>query len=79
MTSSRSAQLLAKVLPWAFATRWGSRCLIAQCTKSRNTVLSLFDRIASKFDAEDGIVHDLTHKEFGSHCMCIACLSRASR
>ena len=35
------------------------------------------DRIAHKFDAEDGIVHGLAHKEIGNpHCMCIACLSR---
>ena len=35
------------------------------------------DRIASKFDAEDGIVHGLAHKEVGNpRCMCIACLSR---
>ena len=36
-----------------------------------------FDRIASKFDAEDGVVHGLAHKELGnSGCMCPACLSR---
>ena len=35
------------------------------------------DRIAHKFDAEDGIVHGLAHKEIGNpHCMCIACISR---
>lgn len=35
------------------------------------------DRIAAKFDAEDGIVHGLAHKELGNpNCMCIACLSR---
>ena len=35
------------------------------------------DRIAAKFDAEDGIVHGLAHKEPGNtQCMCIACLSR---
>ena len=35
------------------------------------------DRIASKFDSEDGIVHGLAHKESGNpDCMCIACLSR---
>ena len=38
------------------------------------------DRIAHKFDAEDGIVHGLAHKEIGNpNCMCIACISRASR
>ena len=37
------------------------------------------DRIASKFDSEDGIVHGLAHKEPNNlHCMCIACLSRRS-
>ena len=36
-----------------------------------------FDRIAAKFDAEDGIIHGLAHKEIGNtQCMCIACLSR---
>ena len=36
-----------------------------------------FDRIAHKFDSEDGIVHGLAHKELGNpQCMCIACLSR---
>ena len=36
-----------------------------------------FDRIAHKFDAEDGVVHGLVHKEPGRRdCMCIACLSR---
>lgn len=35
------------------------------------------DRIADKFDTEDGIVHGLAHKELGiPNCMCIACLSR---
>ena len=35
------------------------------------------DRIAHKFDAEDGILHGLAHKESGNpYCMCIACLSR---
>ena len=35
------------------------------------------DRIAAKFDAEDGVVHGLAHKESGNpNCMCIACLSR---
>ena len=39
-----------------------------------------FDRIAHKFDSEDGIVHGLAHKELGNpHCMCIACLSRRAR
>ena len=38
-----------------------------------------FDRIAHKFDAEDGIVHGLSHKEpSNQHCMCPACLSRRS-
>ena len=33
--------------------------------------------VAAKFDAEDGIVHGLAHKELGNpNCMCIACLSR---
>ena len=36
-----------------------------------------FDRIAAKFDAEDGIIHGLAHKEISNtQCMCIACLSR---
>ena len=36
-----------------------------------------FDRIARKFDSEDGIIHGLAHKELGNpRCMCIACLSR---
>ena len=36
-----------------------------------------FDRIGSKFDAEDGVVHGLAHKELGNAgCMCPACLSR---
>ena len=36
-----------------------------------------FDRIAHKFDTEDGIIHGLAHKEFGNpHCICIACVSR---
>ena len=36
-----------------------------------------FDRIAHKFDAQDGVVHGLAHKESrNQHCMCIACLSR---
>ena len=36
-----------------------------------------FDRIAHKFDAEDGIVHGLAHKEPGNpRCMCIACVTR---
>lgn len=35
------------------------------------------DRIAAKFDTEDGVVHGLAHKEMGNpNCMCIACLSR---
>ena len=37
------------------------------------------DRIASKFDTDDGIVHGLAHKETGNpNCMCIACFSRRS-
>ena len=37
------------------------------------------DRIASKFDSEDGVVHGLAHKEPSNpQCMCIACLSRRS-
>ena len=36
-----------------------------------------FDRIAHKFDAEDGIVHGLAHKEIGNpRCRCIACITR---
>lgn len=36
-----------------------------------------FDRIASKFDAEDGVVHGLAHKELrNAGCMCVACVSR---
>lgn len=36
-----------------------------------------FDLIASKFDAEGGVVHGLAHKELGNPgCMCPACLSR---
>ena len=36
-----------------------------------------FDRIASKFDSEDGVVHGLAHKELGNPgCMCVACVSR---
>ena len=36
-----------------------------------------FDLISHKFDAEDGIIHGLAHKEYGNpNCMCIACLSR---
>ena len=35
------------------------------------------DLIANKFDAEDGIIHGLAHKDHSiSNCMCIACLSR---
>ena len=35
------------------------------------------DRIASKFDTEDGVVHGLAHKESGNpDCMCLACFSR---
>ena len=38
------------------------------------------DLIATKFDAEDGIVHGLAHKEHGNpNCMCIACLTRRTR
>ncbi len=36
-----------------------------------------FDRIAQKFDEEDGVVHGLAHKELGNPgCMCPACLTR---
>lgn len=36
-----------------------------------------FDRIAHKFDSEDGVVHGLAHKEIGNpHCRCIACITR---
>lgn len=39
--------------------------------------MSVGFRIAHKFDAEDGIIHGLVHKEFGNpNCMCIACVSR---
>ena len=35
------------------------------------------DRIASKFDSEDGIIHGLAHLERGnSNCSCLACVSR---
>ena len=35
------------------------------------------DIIASKFDAHEGIVHGLVHKQLANlNCMCIACLSR---
>ena len=35
------------------------------------------DLIADKFDAEDGIVHGLAHKEYDNpNCMCIACITR---
>ncbi len=38
-----------------------------------------FDVMAEKFDAEDGIVHGLSHKQKNDpRCMCIACLSRRS-
>ena len=36
-----------------------------------------FDKIASKFDSNEGVVHGLSHKQtVDSNCMCIACLSR---
>jgi hypothetical protein len=36
-----------------------------------------FDIFASKFDAVDGVVHGLAHKQtINSNCMCPACLSR---
>ena len=38
------------------------------------------DLIATKFDAEDGIIHGLAHKEHGNpNCTCIACLTRRTR
>ena len=39
-----------------------------------------FDLISSKFDAHDGVVHGLAHKEPELRdCMCIACFSRRQR
>lgn len=36
-----------------------------------------FDVLAPKFDAAEGIVHGLAHKQLNDpNCMCIACLSR---
>lgn len=36
-----------------------------------------FDVVAPKFDADDGVVHGLSHKHHLSQCMCLACVSRA--
>lgn len=39
-----------------------------------------FDLIASKFDADGGVVHGLAHRQRSDpSCMCIACLSRRSQ
>lgn len=36
-----------------------------------------FDMIASKFDAAEGVVHGLAHKQaVDPQCMCVACMSR---
>lgn len=36
-----------------------------------------FDIIASKFDASEGVIHGLVHKQLGNpNCMCPACMSR---
>ena len=35
------------------------------------------DQIANKFDADDGVIHGLVHKEPAKRdCMCIACITR---
>ncbi len=38
-----------------------------------------FDRIASKFDQEAGVIHGLAHLSTDSECTCIACFSRQGR
>jgi len=39
-----------------------------------------FDVIASKFDATEGVVHGLSHKQtIDPNCMCLACASRSRR
>ena len=38
-----------------------------------------FDRIASKFDRESGVLHGLAHLTGDSSCSCLACFSRQSR
>jgi hypothetical protein len=38
---------------------------------------SYFDIISSKFDAENGVIHGLSHKhQLPTRCMCLACASR---
>jgi len=38
-----------------------------------------FDRIASKFDQEGGVVHGLSHLSTDPNCACTACFSRRGR
>ena len=38
-----------------------------------------FDRIASKFDQEDGVIHGLSHHSTDAYCACVACFSRRGR
>lgn len=39
-----------------------------------------FDVMASKFDATEGVVHGLSHKQtIDPNCMCLACASRSRR
>lgn len=38
-----------------------------------------FDKIAPKFDRENGVVHGLSHLSNDSMCMCLACFGRQGR
>ena len=38
-----------------------------------------FDRIASKFDQDSGVLHGLAHLTRDSSCSCLACFSRQNR
>ena len=38
-----------------------------------------FDKIASKFDQESGVIHGLSHKTTDQTCVCTACLCRRTR
>ena len=66
-TASRLIQI-ADLLAWAVWRRY----------EQNDT--RYFDRIAQRFDTEDGVIHGLVHfKRPTEQCMCPACLSRTLR
>ena len=51
-------------------------CSAAVYERYHSKLTGHFDRIASRFDQEDGVLHGLAHHSGDYQCSCIACFSR---